>query len=167
MAESVRLGDNENLAANRRIFEIANEIESAFNEWEGHFIAERFNEWIDGKAKYSDVLLKHVDEIATLTGNSKDNIKLVLGINRSEDSPVSPTYLRNVARYDSFNDHLWKKYSGEERAPTWTDEEIMNGASPEKFERIQAEREDRFRKAREKMGYVQLERIEKPQRMKI
>lgn len=58
-------------------------------------------------------------ELAQLTNNSPSTLRMVFRPSDEFSVGLTPSKLRNVAHYRSFNERLWTRYSGMERPPTY------------------------------------------------
>lgn len=111
----------------RRIFEIGNELQpfqdavvSAFEAYADN-PREQKAAWLAAVDRLNEAVEGYILELSQLTPNSEHTLRQAFapkgqGDTWFGDKPAD--FLRNVARYDSFNDKLWTKYSGMERAPT-------------------------------------------------
>lgn len=150
----------------KRLLEIAGELEPIFKEAEAQFKNNEFDAWFAKKEEYAQRVRSYSAEIGRLTKNSEDNIKCALGVFTLKGDAAKPEFIKNVARYDSFNDKLWSRYSGMESTPTWSDEEILGTPSFNKFLEIRNARRAQFDAARAAMGYVDPARINKPMKIR-
>lgn len=150
-----------------RIYNIALELEPHFDEVENHFTKEEFDDWFKKKEEYAKRLRTYCPEIATLTENPEDNIALALGAFTTKGEPASPEFIKNVARYYSFNSDLWSKNSGTYKEPDLSDDEITEMPSFSKFKRLMDERIKKVEKARSSSSFVDPTRIERGNHKKL
>jgi hypothetical protein len=111
----------------KRIFEIAKllnpvyeQVDTAFQNLFGPDMdgEKLMREWAEACYQYNRVAGGFLREIAILTGNNPETLEQVFRPRDAYSTFPTPTFIANVARYESFNDKLWTKYSGMEREPT-------------------------------------------------
>ena len=106
--------------------ELAPEHKNVDEAWEA-LVAGRTNDveaWVEAMATYNVKAETYLVELASLTPNSVETLRTAFKPRTRFDVWFSPEFLAKVAQYQSFNSALWTRYSGMEREPTFTVEEL-------------------------------------------
>lgn len=141
MNETAKLSDS------KKIFEIAKEMEILFEKAERIFCGmnnkEDFIHWQNAVREYNKKLSGFAEDLARLTKNDVTTIRKMI-VKDDDVIAWTPGNLKNVARYESWNTSLWSSFSGIERPPTWTDRQILRGATEEYYELVRKQGEKKF-----------------------